>query len=194
MEKINYSLARKFSQWLLKEKASSELKNDKITYSVQLILNDVEKFLLFGIFFTLIGKLIPYLICAFFLGLLRIFCGGIHLNTFWSCFFATFICFIAIIFLGQYILITRWQSYLLYFIDFILVLLFAPLPSKKCLNYSKSQRNLTKIYSCIILGLVICISMFTVSISNYITWIIVVQIAEIAGTLINLKREGSETK
>lgn len=194
MEKLNYSLAQRFSQWLLAEKNDSELKRYKITYSVQLILNDGEKIVLIGLFFSFLGRLTPYIMCVLFLGMLRTYCGGIHLNTFWNCFFMSFTCFGAIIFLGQYLLISSWQSYVIYLIDFILLLVFAPLPSKKRFIYSEKQKYLAKFYSCIVLAIVICIGIFTKSLSNYITWIIVVQIIEIAGKLIYLKMEGSETE
>jgi len=150
MEKINSSISQIIFDWLLKDKTFTSLRKDKITFSIRLILNDFEKIILLGIIFAVFGKIVPYIICTIFVGILRIYCGGIHLKTFWSCFLFSLCYFAMIIVCSGQLIISGWQSYFIYILDFILTAVFAPLPTRERFLYSEKQKCRVKIYSIVI--------------------------------------------
>lgn len=60
-------------------------------YTITTLLNELSKFLMYMIFFGVVGYLQEYLFCYISFVSLRLFAGGIHCKTYWRCFFLTFI-------------------------------------------------------------------------------------------------------
>lgn len=80
------SPAKSIADYYRKNELLDEDAIQKMVYTLKTICNELSKFLIFLILFSLLGKRNYFLLCYFALVSLRFFAGGIHCKTYFGCF------------------------------------------------------------------------------------------------------------
>ena len=132
----------------------SENEQDEIAYVMASIIGDLTKIMLLAILFFIIGYLKEYLVATLVISILRVFCGGFHFNTYWSCLLFSLSNYVIII--GAYIKFHAYSSQMLMMaipLSLILVLISPMLTKEKqeAFNYKRYNR----VIPTIIIGIVI---------------------------------------
>ena len=152
MEKINKRISNIFLIYSEERIRLSDSEKERIGYSIQSILSELEKILLFGFVFLLMGRFADFVIIYLALFIVRGFIGGIHQKTFITCLLHTSIFFIIVIFMtDQMILPGSVWIYILFFSS--IDILLAPEPSLQRGTYGKKAKFRMKAFA--VVGLII---------------------------------------
>ena len=159
----------------------------KMKYVVWVFLDELTKFLPYGLFFALIGKLPEYLFAIAVLCPLRIIAGGYHTKTYWGCFFLTFSTFFAVIYLGIYFPLDITIKASIFIVGLISIFFMAPVdnPNMPILReeLKKGRRKIAVILFSVIGTMAVIINHHF---ANIAIWLLIVQILSLpAGIIMN---------
>lgn len=128
----------------------------RVTYSLHVLVAELEKFILLMLFFIVIDRWKDFLIAYGTIALLRVFTGGSHRKTVGACLFQTFININIILFFAKYLIWTKYM-YLLFLGLGVAIVLYAPIQSEQRITYTVKYRRKFKkkaiIYEGLLLGL-----------------------------------------
>lgn len=139
IEKINNILVYKITTYLnVYEK--SENSQQKITYFLKVMVDEIEKLIVLLIIFSLLGFLKEYLIVMTTIGSIRSFLGGGHRKTSEGCllFSFTIIALILVLSKGTYIAYKHMEG--IYLLIIILLVKKAPVLTHRSINYTNKKR------------------------------------------------------
>jgi Accessory gene regulator B. len=119
----------------------------KLRYAISIIVNEVAKFLIIVILFSMLGKLIPLLFTMMIILPVRITTGGLHFNSNISCFAASLIFFLLSIVLLPQIAMERINYHMLFLICAALIGILPLEPSIKRPIISKNKYLFNKYLS-----------------------------------------------
>lgn len=131
----------------------------KIKYGLECILSESSKFLLYLVIFSLFSLTLEFIIATLFFSLFRIFSGGFHQSTYFSCLTTSFIILSTIILIPIIIEFTSLIISTLIIITIILTFLYSPVDHPNKPIKSIKRRKQIKAFSILILFLLIFISL-----------------------------------
>jgi accessory gene regulator B len=179
---MNNKIVTSFTEYLRQE---FEYENDdilKIKYSFECILFEIEKLIMLFIIFSVLGKTYEFLISAFVLFSIRPLAGGLHVNSFLSCFLFTLTFFFLSIIILPMIHLTKLSALIILLISLIGNIICAPISSKRRPKRDKKTNNKFRMVSSVII-LAHSINILFVN-SNYqnlscYIWVIALQSAQL---------------
>ena len=74
---------------------------ERMRYALKVMLNEIEKIILLGIIFALLGEYKVFLLSLCVILSIRFTMGGMHRRTFWGCFFFSFGFFLSVIIIAK---------------------------------------------------------------------------------------------
>ena len=140
-------------------------------YGFQIIIGGINKFLLLIIPGLLLNILPQLLITTISFSSLRIWTGGLHLDSYTKCSYISLLSFTLIALLAKYIILNQFITMLIFLSVLFLILIYAPIEHKnKPIKENKKIRF--KIIALFILTILVIINMFTnnIIISNSIVY------------------------
>lgn len=141
-------LVNKFSKKIQEENLLDETDLKIMRYGMTTIFSETFKTIFFILFFSVLGFFIEIILCILILLTLRTLTGGIHLNTFWRCFFFSFsMLILSIIVLPKFIPLNYISVNSLLIVSIVMVIFFSPVPSIKKPSRSLTKTKLYKILS-----------------------------------------------
>lgn len=141
-------IVNKFSDKVEKEGILNESELRIMKYGMSTVLSEVVKTIFFISFFSILGFSKGIFICILILLTLRTLTGGIHLNTFWSCFLFSFsMLLLPIVFFPNFISLNHIAQGVLLSISILLIIIFAPVPSIKRPTKMKTKLRIYKVLS-----------------------------------------------
>ena len=103
MVKFAMILSGRIANYYRKNELLDEETIQKMEYTIKSFINEFSKFLMLFLIFLFLDKHIHFLWCYFAFVSLRLFSGGIHCNTYWSCFAVSLFSFLIFIFVPELI-------------------------------------------------------------------------------------------
>ena len=168
------------TQILLGRKYRSDEDRDvKIQYSILLLIDKVEKYLIILGLFSMLGHVDIAIIIGLTIELTRNYLGGIHMKTWYGCTAVTVLFCIVVLACGENIILSSKLQNSLWVAEIVVIALFAPIPSKQRPKYNQHRKNMIKargIAGVLIIG---AVSLAVKSYNNYIVWIWLLQIIEV---------------
>ena len=154
---------------------------ERMRYALKVMLNEIEKIILLGIIFALLGEYKVFLLSLCVILSIRFTMGGMHRRTFWGCFFFSFGFFLFVIIIAKSFFISKEILTSLYIIYVIYILLRAPIPSKVRPIPSEARRKKLKRYSILVVSIwiLVCIVVQNGMWKNYVAWTLLLQMNEI---------------
>ena len=153
---MNYKISVKLTEMLVSDIFDvNNIRYVKIAYSLECILNEMEKLLLSCLVFYTMNLLSEYLICFLVTCLTRIFLGGIHFKSGILCFLFSITIYLLAIALGYNIEICFPIKILIVLGEIYCMYKYAPIQSKQRPVYKAKQRNRFKMLG--ILGIQFCL-------------------------------------
>lgn len=175
---------------ILDTKKYGELMVAKVTYVLQVLIGETEKIISTCIFFSIMGKLIDFILAFVTLALLRSFTGGMHRTTMLGCFLHTICAFSAIIFLGQNIVISNEVFVIVILLLLYLIIRFVPIQSANRIRYNSKQRLCFKVKSFIAVGMIVLICLYMpLCYCNVMMFAIIVHTSELTFLCLQLYRK-----
>ena len=171
---MNNWLSTIFIQYVEKYRALDECQKEKIKYRFCTIIGEIEKIVIFFIFFILIKRGIPFCIVLITLVVVRRYVGGVHFNNFVLCFWTSFVICGLTIWMGEKIKITEVYKSFIYLGGLTITYLFSPFPSENKVLGTKEQRYKTKGEGLFFMGVLIVVGNMIKRWEQYILWSMVV--------------------
>lgn len=178
MEKLNRRICVKLTELLLGKSYNEKCTRDvKVCYSLENIIDDVEKVLILILLFGAFGKLLECFVCYVVICLTRVYMGGVHMRTWFGCTFMTVGIHACAVMCGSNIDIKRAWVWV-FSIVLILMICVAPIPSPQRPDYTGRTRR--KIKGKGIMGVLMSLVGYCVldNFSNYILWVLLLEIIE----------------
>ena len=136
-------LATVFADIYRKKHWLSEDTIDCMEYTLKSFLNEISKFLLYGLIFAGFHLLPDYIISYLVFVTLRLFTGGIHCKTYWKCFLLSFVFILICVLLPHFLVIRLWILIVIAGFSLILPILFAPVtPSFRMIKKKEDRVKL----------------------------------------------------
>lgn len=129
--------------------SDKELAEVKIRYGLELLKNEVYKLIILLIFFIGIGKLPAYLLSLVILLPVRIYSGGLHMQSNISCFIFSFCFAISSVCILPQIKTTSSIDAVICIVSFILIAVLSPFSSPKKPITTRQRYIFFKIMSCL---------------------------------------------
>jgi len=141
MEKLNRRICVKLTELLLGKSYNEKCTRDvKVCYSLENIIDDVEKVLILILLFGAFGKLLECFVCYVVICLTRVYMGGVHMRTWFGCTFMTVGIHACAVMCGSNIDIKRAWVWV-FSIVLILMICVAPIPSPQRPDYTGRTRR-----------------------------------------------------
>ena len=140
-------------------------------YGLQIIIGGINKFLLLITLGILLHILPQLLLTTISFASLRIWTGGLHLDSYTKCTYISLLSFTLIALLAKYIILNQFITMLIFLSIYLLILIYAPIEHKnKPIKENKKLRF--KIIALFVLTILVIINMFTynIIISNSIIY------------------------
>ena len=140
-------------------------------YGFQIIIGGINKFILLIIPGLLLNILPQLLLTTISFASLRIWTGGLHLDSYTKCTYISLLSFTLIALLAKYIILNQFITMLIFLSIYLLILIYAPIEHKnKPIKENKKLRF--KIIALFVLTILVIINMFTnnIIISNSIVY------------------------
>lgn len=137
-EKIN----EKFVVWILRilqTKNYGKNTEQKVRYSLLVLLSEFEKFFCLILLFGLLHRLLEFFILFFTIISLRMFMGGSHRKTMLGCFVWSFLMFMVAMTISEYITMNEIVKYLIHSSLLIEIWASTPISSANRIKYNKVQ-------------------------------------------------------
>ncbi len=150
----------------------------KICYSLENIVDDLEKVLILLVLFGVAGRLPECIVCYVVVCLTRVYMGGIHMRTWLGCTLMTVGVHVCAVWCGEWVDLS--MAWIWIFVAVLsLMLSVAPISSPQRPIYVGWAR--WKIKSKGILGILISFVGFCVldNFSNYILWVLLLEVIEV---------------
>lgn len=179
MEKRNNAICVKLTELLIGRTYDGECNRDvKICYSLENIIDDVEKLLILILLFGVTGRLRECFVCYVVICLTRVYMGGFHMRTWIGCTFMTVGVHICAVWCGGNIDI-RLAWVLIFASVLLLMICEAPLSSPQRPTYMGKIRRKIKYKG--IVGILISFVGYCVldNFSNYILWVLLLEVIEV---------------
>lgn len=185
----------------VEEHYSDKLVLIKVKYALEVLRNELIKFVIMGIIFYCVGSISEYLFAFFFLIPNRIFSGGLHMKNGIRCFFFSLSFFSVIIFLTPHIAMRSNVLLLLTVVCWLIIIAVSPIASSE-----KPIITVTKYYYCKVLsGIITALSIVFLAaalargyrdIFYYGCWVIDLQCCQliIAYLMLKLGKENNDIK
>lgn len=177
MEEINKLLTDKIVKLLEGGTEFSENQRQKISYSLCVLLGEIQKMLVLIIYFFWREKLIGFLLILLILALTKHYLGGIHLNSIIGCLSVTLILVNIIMECSNLVKFSSNQLIVIYIYSLIINILFAPTISKNhviTLDKKKIKKKIIVINT----GLLI-MGLYKNTLRGYIGWILLLVESEV---------------
>ena len=140
-------------------------------YGFQIIIGGINKFLLLIIPGLLLNILPQLLLTTISFASLRVWTGGLHLDSYTKCSYISLLSFTLMALLAKYIILNQFITMLIFLSVLFLILIYAPIEHKnKPIKENKKIRF--KIIALFVLTILVIINMFTynIIISNSIVY------------------------
>ena len=144
MNKLVSCLVKKISET---NSQFTELELKKMEYGLVCLFDEVTKIIPYYIIFYLFSLQQYYIVVFVFFCPIRLFSGGFHAETYWGCFFISFVTFCVIIIIGKYMTINIITSILILIISVLLIYFFSPVDNINKRIKSKERRKKLKYFS-----------------------------------------------
>ncbi|MDK2811592.1 MAG: accessory regulator [Petroclostridium sp.] len=120
----------------------TELQVKTIKFGLECLLGEFSKLLMYFIIFSIFSLTQHFFIAVIFFCTLRIIAGGYHEETYWRCFFTSFLIFTAIISIGTQIPLSIYIKASMLLISIILAWIYAPVdhPNKPIVSVDRRKR------------------------------------------------------
>ena len=179
MERLNNRISIGLTEMLLGNTYDeSRARDAKVCYSIETIIDNIEKLLILITLFGIMGKLKECLICYVVILLTRTCMGGIHMSTWHGCTIMTIVVHMCAIECGIWIDIIFLRTWI-FVIAMVLMMLVDPLPSPKRPKYKGKRRQKVRIRGCAGIVIAFGASYFLINFSNYILWVLLLEIIEV---------------
>lgn len=191
MEELNHMISGAFANYLIGDciRKEENIRKIKIQFAFESIINDLEKFLILFIIFSLSGFFHQFLLCFVAILLTRPSIGGVHMKTYTGCLVFTYFYFLTSI-IGSECFNIYPYCYILSISLIVSVIIFAPIKPINRPQYNIRQKRKFKIHGCIgilmICALYYCFRTF----SECMIWILLLEQIELIMVLIIRKKTG----
>jgi accessory gene regulator B len=138
-------------QYFKNEFNLSEIDSIKLRYSLEVITNDLSKYLILLALFSACGKITDFIYSSLALIMIRSFTGGLHFASYIRCIVFTGLFFCTSILLKTYVYLNSTITISLFIFSLSTVILFAPLCSKSRPEYSIKKRFNFKLIGALLL-------------------------------------------
>ncbi len=155
----------------------SEIDGIKLKYSLELIINEVSKFFILLVMFSILGKRNDFIYSALSLFIIRLFTGGLHFKTYYGCLIFSAFFFCTSIFLKTCIFLNFETAIILFVFSLLITIVFAPISGKSRPDYPYKKKLQFKL-SGIMLILVHFLIYFSAHKNPYLVnsvWVITLQ-------------------
>lgn len=172
----------------------TDLQIRRIQYSLKVIGGDISKLCMMLVVFSVLGKTKEYLTAVLVLLTLRSFSGGIHMKSYWSCFFFSLFIFSLSVFFLPLVPIPTGAASAVIASCGVITYLIGPIPSTKRPMISREVWQRFRIKT----SLVLCMYfIFSIVLHNFryldiVVWTITVQTLQLIITNIIQKGERYE--
>lgn len=129
----------------------SEIESIKLLYSLEVITNDLSKYLILIAFFSAFGRISDFIYSSISLIMIRSFTGGLHFSSYIRCIVFSTLFFCTSIALKTYVSLNTTIIVTLFISSLFIIILFAPLCSKFRAEYSLEKRFKFKFLGLILL-------------------------------------------
>jgi len=190
IDKVNDLLINRIMVHLEVSKRGNE-SVQKISYTLQVIINEVEKFFVLLLLFFLLGYIKEFLVIMITIGSLRRFIGGSHRKTSEGCLIFSFTVIFTIIIVSKYSLMAMKLEEYIYCMLSIVILKLAPIVCQiKGVKYTNNKKLQFKLKAMTIL-LVISriVQMISQKYANIMLASLMIQIIEAIIVSIDNKRK-----
>lgn len=186
MERINEKIADSFIRKIREYRSCDEIQSVKISYSICVLLSEMEKLIGLVILFGITGVMKEFLLILLLLFGTKHFIGGIHMKTSFSCFLITFTFINGIIFMGNHSSFTSGQTVLIYLVSLILTYRAAPMKSENRIMGTTEEKYLIKSKAVLIVGIISVVGNFIKGTAErYILWtLLLIQIEVVVGMIL----------
>ncbi|MCC5911279.1 MAG: accessory gene regulator B family protein [Clostridiaceae bacterium] len=152
MEKLAHNITNLIQQ---NNTNLSELEIKKIQFGLHCLFAEISKIIVYLMIFSLFSLTNYFLVSLFFFCTLRLIAGGYHENTYWKCFFSSFILFVIIIGIGTFFFFSFYKKIFILTISFIITWIYAPVdhPNKPILsNLRRKKFKYLSLFTLVLLG------------------------------------------
>ncbi|NLL70630.1 MAG: accessory gene regulator B family protein [Epulopiscium sp.] len=167
----------KLHDYFKNEFALSDVESAKLRYSLEILFNDLSKFLILFFLFSILGKKSDFIYSAIALLLIRPFTGGLHFKTYSGCLLFSILFFASSIALKNFLSLTSIMISLLFISSIIAIFIFAPISNKDRPIYDDKKKKKFRFIG-VIIALFHFSSFFLYKKNPYLMnsiWIIVLQ-------------------
>ena len=153
-------------------------REEKVNYSINNIINSVEKILILLALFASNRKIEEFFACYVVILLTRTYMGGIHMKTWMGCTIMTILVYICAVEGGCWIDVHSIEI-CIFIVAVIFMVLIAPIPSPQRPNYGATKKRRLKIQGCIGIMMSYLMYCYIDDLSNYILWVLLLEIIEV---------------
>ena len=140
MDRVNNCIVNRVVVCLGAAETRGDEATEKITYSLKVLLDEVEKILILIVAFGVMGQLREFLTALFTIGAIRMFVGGSHQKTFMGCLIFSFAIMYSIIFIASKINIVLIAENIIYVTICVVILTVVPIKSRRGVEYSYTKK------------------------------------------------------
>ena len=191
---IHQKIIHKILLCLKNGKIEENEQEQKIRYALSSILGELEKCLILGLCFWLLGALKIFFLSLCSVVMLRIFMGGQHRNTMLGCFLQSFFTFAIIYILGFHINILQ-GCYVVYITTIVIIWYCTPVLSEKRISYSNFMQMKFKAKAMTVLCiLIMVIQFFPAKYGNYCLWSVLIQNVDVVIAIVMQKKKKGDAQ
>lgn len=189
MNKVSDTISAK----LKKEMLIDDLGVLKINYAMAVLRNEGIKLLILLLFYSYLGQVSMYLFCVAVLIPVRIFSGGLHMKTSFTCFCFSFVFFFLAIILLPKIQISVVGSLILLALSVVVIWIFSPISTLKKPIVTKEKyrrcKNMSIISSSVWAGFLL-LQIENTSYFQCGVWVFTLQACQLMAAHIKQKNKG----
>ena len=194
LDTVHQKIIHKILLCLKNEKIEENEQEQKIRYALSSILGELEKCLILGLCFWLLGALKIFFLSLCSVVMLRIFMGGQHRNTMLGCFLQSFFTFAIIYILGFHINILQ-GCYVVYITTIVIIWYCTPVLSEKRISYSNFMQMKFKAKAMTVLCiLIMVIQFFPAKYGNYCLWSVLIQNVDVVIAIVMQKKKKGDAQ
>ncbi len=150
IDKVNNCIIKKIKLYLEVAEKGEE-SEQRITYILQVIINEVEKFVLLLTVFTILGYATEYMVIMMTIGAIRGYLGGGHRKTTEGCIIFSFAIVLIILIFARCSYLPLMLMEFIYITIVVMLIKKAPVLTNKSINYSQKKRQEFKLKGMVVL-------------------------------------------
>lgn len=143
-QEMNDKIAQRIMLFLGTEQLGDEVMTAKVQYALQVILDELQKFVVLSLLFGLFYQVGKFYLAFLALGSLRIFMGGSHRSTKAGCLLSSLVNFGMILCFSAFLYMPISVAVVVVFLLVLEILFWVPLTSPQQLRYSTRQKKRLK--------------------------------------------------